>query len=215
MSSVTILQSCFAPNIYDFKAMISSDRVWLCEGYQWSRKGRSHRAAIRNLDQLQWVGIPIRTEDKKYSIRQLRIDKASDWTIPFLNAIKHSYSQALYYDYYWKEFESLILGASQLDYLWEFNKTVLFELLDFISYGHLVERIQYIPGDINWDELDHFDQCIQEQASHTYMSPIKGAVSSFDPNLRYAQHKSGFLDQVSLIDVLFEIGPESFKVFKG
>jgi hypothetical protein len=212
LSSITILQSSFAPNIHDLKAMASSDCTWLLGGDRWSRKGRSHRAAIQNAEHLQWAGIPIRTEDKKKMISQVRIDGRTDWTIPFLNAIKHSYSNAPFYDFYWREFEALILKASQVKYLWDFNQMVLPELLEFISYHHLLERMEYISGEVDWSLLHKFDYCVQEHASHTYMTPIRTASSSYDATLSYGEHHKSFFDQLSIIDLLFEVGPESFKV---
>ena len=65
MSTKLLIQSSFAPNVYDLAAFFRVDQVLMLGGQPWSRKGRTHRAAIRNKDERQWIGLPIRTEDKK------------------------------------------------------------------------------------------------------------------------------------------------------
>lgn len=74
MSAKLLIQCSFAPNVYDLAAFFRTDQVLILGGQPWSRKGRSHRAAIRNKDQRQWIGLPIRTEDKKnYFLRSVSI----------------------------------------------------------------------------------------------------------------------------------------------
>ena len=65
MCSKLLIQSSFAPNVYDLSAFFRVDQVLILGGQRWSRKGRSHRAAIRTREQRQGIGLPIRTDDKK------------------------------------------------------------------------------------------------------------------------------------------------------
>ena len=111
MSAKLLIQCSFAPNVYDLAAFFRTDQVLILGGQPWSRKGRSHRAAIRNKDQRQWIGLPIRTEDKKKLLSPVRIDSKQDWTGPLLNAVQHSYAKARSHDYSWKVFEALIMEA--------------------------------------------------------------------------------------------------------
>ena len=216
MSAKLFIQCSFAPNVYDLAAIFRADQVLILGGQPWSRKGRSHRAAIRNKDQRQWIGLPIRTEDKKTLISQARIDSKQDWTGPFLNAVQHSYSKARYHDYYWKEFEALIMEASKHERLWDFNTHILRGLLEFTSLQYVSEKLRFIPDpydfrkdpevllgndipkvfateDPKQSSVHSTYTCIQECHSHTYMSPIPEAETSYVPGFHYPQHHGAFM----------------------
>mgnify|MGYP001185629956 CR=1 FL=1 len=237
MSVKLLIQSSFAPNVYDLAAFFRVEQVLMLGCQPWSRKSRTHRAAIRNRDQRQWIGLPIRTEDKKKLISQVRIDSKQDWTGPFLNAVQHSYAKARYHDYYWKEFEALIMEASKHERLWDFNEYVFRGLLEFTSLNYLLEKIKLLPEPytlykdvevlVQNNRLDNLETSeaekirkksgytyIQECLSNTYMSPILTAKTSYIPGLRYPQHHGDFMEHCSLIDLLFEQGPESYSYLK-
>ena len=238
MSTKLLIQSSFAPNVYDLAAFFRVDQVLMLGGQTWSRKGRTHRAAIRNKDQRQWIGLPIRTEDKKNIVSQVRIDPKQDWIGTFLNAVQHSYTKARYFNYYWKEFDALIKEAATNERLWDFNEHVFYGLLEFISLDYLLEKVMLLPEPYNLYKnaeilLKHkqFENLetsvaektsinsgatyIQECLSKTYMSPIPEAKTSYDSGLRYPQHHGEFIEHCSLIDLLFEQGPESYRYLKA
>ena len=238
MSAKLFIQCSFAPNVYDLAAIFRADQVLILGGQPWSRKGRSHRAAIRNKDQRQWIGLPIRTEDKKTLISQARIDSKQDWTGPFLNAVQHSYSKARYHDYYWKEFEALIMEASKHERLWDFNTHILRGLLEFTSLQYVSEKLRFIPDpydfrkdpevllgndipkvfateDPKQSRVHSTYTCIQECHAHTYISPIPEAETSYVPGFHYPQHHGAVMEHCSFIDLLFEQGPESYRYLKN
>ena len=238
MSTKLLIQSSFAPNVYDLAAFFRVDQVLMLGGQAWSRKGRTHRAAIRNKDQRQWIGLPIRTEDKKNIISQVRIDSKQDWIGAFLNAVQHSYTKARYFNYYWKEFDALIKEAATNERLWDFNEYVFRGLLEFMSLNYLLEKVLLLPEPYNLYkdaemslQLQQFEKLetsgakktsensavsyIQECLSKTYMRPIPRAQTSYDPGLRYPQHQGEFIEHCSLIDLLFEQGPESYRYLKA
>ena len=237
MCSKLLIQSSFAPNVYDLSAFFRVDQVLILGGQRWSRKGRSHRAAIRNREQRQWIGLPIRTDDKKKLISKVRIDTKQNWRNPFLHGVQHSYSKARYFNYYWKEFEALIKEASKHERLWEFNEYVFHGLLEFTSLNYLLEKVRMISEPYNINEnaevlirnkqsinlktsetdiaLEHSGYTyIQECNSNTYMSPIPNALTSYLPGFNYPQHHGEFIEHCSLIDLLFEQGPESYRFLK-
>lgn len=62
---LTILTPQFAPNLYDLASMLKADQVIFTDVEKWSRKGRTHRAEIRNEEDSQWINLPVVSEDRK------------------------------------------------------------------------------------------------------------------------------------------------------
>ena len=57
-----------APTLYDMAVMYQADQVVVADTMRYSRKARVHRARIRAKDGVQWINIPVRTEDKNKSL---------------------------------------------------------------------------------------------------------------------------------------------------
>ncbi|MFD2531941.1 WbqC family protein [Gracilimonas halophila] len=215
---LALLQPQFAPNLYDLSAMLKADMVVWNDLEQWSRKGRTHRAAIKGEQGLQWVNIPIKTEDKKKSISEVRIEHSEDWIDPFWNALHHNYSEATWYDFFAEELEFEIRRATEFEKLIDFNIYFFDSLQHFLEFKIEFQLASTIPEfDPNPDifaERVGADILFQEQDSKNYQWLSDDANTVFDEKShpRYNQLGDSFLPGCSVLDLLFNKGKESFSV---
>ena len=169
----------------------------------WSRKGRTHRAALQNKSGLQWVNIPILTEDKKKPINQVRINHSEKlWFEAFRNSIHHNYHHARYFDYFEDELLAELQTASDKEKLIEFTKHLFPKLLQYLEIEIGFEWMsELVDFDLSSDFVFH-----EFQSKH-YISPLPNAVpvEIENPEVR----KAG---ECSILHLLLTQGPESFKV---
>ncbi len=215
--SIAIVQPQFAPNLYDFAAMLKADRVIWNDLETWSRKGRTHRAVIKGEQGKQWINIPIKTEDKKKAIHQVRIEHNEEWMDSFWHAIVHSYSEATWFDFFETELHHDIKMANEFEKLIDFNHYFFNRLLHYVECPIVYERAGQIPDfnlnpDVFIDELGEVT-LYQEHDSKNYQWRSDAAVSALDHHPEYPQVGNDFLPECSLIDVLLNCGKESFRVF--
>src|SRR6056297_256040 len=118
--TLALLTPQFAPNLYDLAAMLRADRLILQDVERWSRKSRIHRAQIRTPKGIQWINIPIRTEDRKKAIKDVRMDHSEDWVTPLLRTLEYNYRNSIYYDFYEPEIKADFKSAYDYTYLMEF-----------------------------------------------------------------------------------------------
>jgi len=215
---LALLQPVFIPDLHDVAMIAASDIVVLQDMEIWSRKGRVHRAKIRTPDGTQYINIPVVTEDRDKPIKQVRIDHSSNWIEQMLRSLEFNYRNSIYYDFYEPEITADFLSAKEYEYLMPFNlflRKRLFRFLEFEPSSQIVFSSSLKEYDAGPDQLAKNLQAaryIQEHDARHYQRQGKNK-SEFDfTNPIYRQHFDGFEPDCCLLDLLFQYGPESFRV---
>lgn len=205
-----------APNLYDLAVMLQADRLVLLDVERWSRKSRMHRAQIRTPEGTQWINIPVRTEDRKKAVRDVRIDQSEDWITPLLRSLEYNYRNSIYYDFYEPEikadFESAVECTSLMDFVLYIQKRLLRFMDIRLEYELAGDIPEYRSDPDRFAETVGADTIFQEHDSRHYQ---RQAVRRKEPEFRhpeYHQHFDGFEPWCSILDVLFQFGPESFRI---
>jgi hypothetical protein len=216
--TLTLLQPVFAPNLYDLAVMLQADRVILDDLETWSRKGRVHRALIRTPEGTNYIHIPVRTGDRNKPIKEVRIDQESDWITPLLRSLKFNYRNSLYFDFYEPEIEADFNEGKGYEYLLPFILYLRKRLFRFLELGlSPKERLASECREYDHDP-DRFarslgaEKLFQEYDSRHYQRQADMRSEPDFSHPEYRQHFEGFLPWCSAYDLLFQYGPESFKV---
>ena len=215
---LAILTPQFAPNLYDLASMLKADRVIFQDVEKWSRKGRTHRAEIRNEAGTQWINLPILQEDRKKAIKDVRLDHSQRWFEPFWNAIAHNYQNATWFDFYEDELKSDIQKVNDFEYLLDFNLYFLQRLLQFLELNIQFELASNVEGyntfpDETASNLGS-EALFIEYKSKNYQRQSKQAKTALSEHPIYPQAYSGFEPNCSVLDLLLNEGRESFRVFE-
>lgn len=213
---LALLQPQFAPNLFDLVSMLKADRIILQDVEKWSRKGRTHRAEIRNEEGTQWINLPIVGEDRKKAIKDVRLDHSQRWFEPFWNAIAHNYKNALFFDYYEGELLADILMVNEFEYMLDFNRYFFDRLCIYMELDVKAELASETDGYSTYP-----DECAQnlraediylEHKSKNYQRQSEHASKVLIDGLTYRQAYPGFIHGCSCLDLLLNVGPESFKI---
>lgn len=214
--TLALLFPQFAPNLYDLAIMLQADRIIFQDCETWSRKSRVHRAKIRTPKGTQWINIPIRTEDRKKAIHEVRIDHDEDWIAPLLRSVKYNYRNSIYYDFYEPEIKADFESAREYTHLMPFILYLQKRLLRFMDISieyELASEVQSFSS--NPDKLAkemHVDTLLQEHDSRHYQRQAEMKTELDFNHPTYHQHFEGFEPWCCLLDVLFQFGPESFRI---
>lgn len=215
---LALLQPQFAPNLYDLFAMLKADRVFWNDLETWSRKGRSHRAAIKGEQGLQWINIPIKTADKKKEIGEVRIEHGEEWIEPFWNALYHNYSNATYFDFFVDELEHDVYKAAEFHLLIDFNHYFIKRMLTYLELDLTIELTSSLddfdPEPNHFAEKMNADILYQEHEAKNYQWLSDKAEQALESHPIYSQTGEGFLSGCSLLDLLLNCGKESFQVIQ-
>ncbi len=215
---LALLQPQFAPNLYDLASILKADRVVFNDMEQWSRKGRTHRAAIKGEQGLQWINIQIKTADRKKAIGEVRIEQSKNWIEPFWHALYHNYSDATYFDLFIPELEHDVNKAMEFERLIDFNLYFFGRMMTYMELDVSFELASAIPDfETNpnaFKEKAGADILYQEQDAKNYQWLSDTSVSALQKNPKYKQVGDVFLPGCSLLDLLLNYGKESFQVIR-
>lgn len=196
--------------------MLHADRIVLQDVEQWSRKSRVHRAKIRVPDGTQWINIPVRTEDRKKAIKEVRIDHSEDWVTPLLRSIEYNYRNSIYYDFYEPEIKADFQLSSGYTFLIDFVLYIqrrLFRFMDLAIRCELASDIAEYTSDPDLLAKRLGVQALyQEHGSRHYQRQGRMTTDLDFEHPEYHQHFAGFEPWCSVLDVLFQFGPESFRL---
>lgn len=215
---LAILFPTLIPTLHDLAIMLHTDLVVLQDLEEWSRKSRVHRAKIRTPEGTQYINIPIMTDDRDKPIRQVRIDHSEDWIEPLLRSLEFNYRNSVFYDFYEPEIRSDFESATEYSYLLNFNLHIRKRIFRFLEVGDLSEFIlssDLDEYDSDPDELAkhlNADQYFQEPGARHYQRQGKNKSKIKFKHPEYRQHFEGFEPNCCLLDLLFQYGPESFRV---
>lgn len=206
---LALIQPQFAPNLYDLSAMLKADRMIFLDTDTWSRKGRSHRAKIRNEEGTQWINIPVKTEDKGKVINQVRIDHSEAWKESFWNGILHNYSTATYFDFLHDELFADFEAASEFEKLIDFNLSFFQRILTYLELDLPLELKSKVG------ETDITQSTVyQEYQSKNYIRQFEKSEIALTEHPVYRQVHPSFEEGCSVLDLLLNEGKESFKTIE-
>ena len=215
---LAILQPVLIPDLHDLAMMMSADTIIYQDSEQWSRKGRAHRALIRTPDKTDYLNIPVLTADRKKPIREVRIDHTEEWTDLWLRTLEVNYRNSVYFDFYEPEIRADFETGRQFELLIDFSlflRRRIFQFLEIeipaqIYISGQMENYSSDPdilassleAELYWQEHDarHYQRQGKNKSEIPFNHPF------------YRQHFDGFEPNCCLLDLLFQYGPESFRI---
>ncbi len=217
---LAILQPVLIPDLHDLAVMMAADKIVIQDSEQWSRKGRTHRALIRTPEGTQYLNVPVKTEDRKKPIREVRIDHSKSWIDPILRALKYNYSNSVYYDFYEPEIRADVTAGENFEFLMPFACHIrkrLFQYLEIELNADIVfssEMRDYSSDPDRLAENLEANSYYQEHNARHYQRQGKNRSKLPFKHPDYRQHFDGFEPYCCLLDLLFQYGPESFRVIE-
>lgn len=195
---------------------------------QFTRRDWRNRNQIKTRDGIKWLSIPVEVKGKYYQkINETKISEP-DWAEKHWNTILHNYSKAKYFNEYKKLFEELYLNNKE-EYLSKVNYNFLKTVCEIL--GIKTKMIWSEEFNLLEEKTERLvDICKKRGATDYYSGPAAKAymneelfekenikVHYFDYSgyPEYNQLHGEFTHEVSIIDLIFNEGPNSTKFMKS
>ena len=202
MKAVLLSTTYFGP-IQWYQKLYRTEEVFIehCESFQ--KQTYRNRCIIATTNGPQPLTVPVE-RGQGDQIRSLRISDHGNWRHLHWNALKSAYGESPFFDYYQDDIRPFF--EQRWDYLFDFNEAIrekMCELLDI--------QPKVVPTELFLSPAE-----IKENTFGTdYREAIRPKHPEPDPDFtpkRYYQvyeQKHGFLPNLSVLDLLFNMGPES------
>ncbi|OEF06216.1 WbqC family protein [Vibrio genomosp. F10] len=224
---VAILQSNYIPWKGYFDLMSYVDEFVLYDDMQYTKRDWRNRNKIKTNDGVKWLSIPVEVKGKYF--QPIKDTKVSDkhWGKKHWNSIQQNYSKSKFFDEYKSKFETIYLQSSEerlsiINY--EFIRIVN-EILgidtkirwssDFSLVDGKSERLLGICQDCNATEY------ISGPAAKGYLdesvflnNDIRVTWMDYSGYPEYEQRFDPFEHGVTILDLIFNEGPQAYKFMK-
>ncbi|NNF20971.1 MAG: hypothetical protein HKN67_03440 [Saprospiraceae bacterium] len=189
-----ILPSSYFPPASHFVVMNMLDtNIELNENYQ--KRSIRNRCSILAANGPLHLSVPLLKGRTKQLMKNVRISYAENWMSNHCKSIRSAYGTSPYYDFYFESICTII--NSEYQYLHELNHHIL---LYFNELG-LIPEFSYSQEFIPNDQFDGFD-LRAKNCDLQITSPEYEQVFGF---------KFGFVQNLSILDLLFNLGPETIQ----
>jgi hypothetical protein len=196
-----VFGTAFLPNIAYLKRLLASSDACIDLGEHFVKQTQRNRTVILGSNGVMPIIIPLRKKDSSSlpnssrRVVDMEISYAEDWQTKALRAIQSSYKNSPYFEHYQEEFEHLLMSQEPL--LYRYNKAFIEWLLKQLDVSAtLAYSEEYV------DAGDHLDYRSVDFYHPTFdVQPI--------PYKQVFTHKMPFVANLSVIDLLFNKGPEA------
>jgi hypothetical protein len=171
---------------------------------------------IATANGLQALTVPVEAPGERCAMKEVRISDHNQWRRVHWNALQSAYSESPFFEYYQDDIRPFF--EKKYDFLIDFNEAIrqkVCELLDILpnvvhSSQFIVHNYEPQPAQnnyelctMNYELIADFREVIN--AKH----PQPDAEFDAKTYWQVFQHKHGFLSNLSILDLLFNMGPES------
>lgn len=228
MKKIIITQSNYIPWKGYFDSINMVDEFVLYDDMQFTRRDWRNRNQIKTRDGVKWLTIPVEVKGKYFQkIKETKISEP-DWAEKHWNTIIHNYSRAKYFNEYKQIFEKLYLDSKE-EYLSKVNYNFIKTICEIL--GIKTKMIWSDEFNLLEEKTERLvDICKTLGATDYYSGPAAKAymneelfekedirVHYFDYSgyPEYEQLHGEFTHAVSIIDLIFNEGPNSTKFMKS
>ncbi len=149
----------------------------------------------------------IKPDTPKCIMRDIRISDHGNWRHLHWNAIESAYNHTPFFEYYKDDFRPFY--ERKYEFLMDFNEELCQLICSLIDLQPCMQRTQSYQIDFQPGEVD-FRERIHPKKDYT----LEDAAFRPEPYYQVFQEKLGFLPNLSIIDLLFNMGPESLLVLQ-
>ena len=190
-----VLCPAYLPNVVNFSWMIKQPKVYFYGELSYQKQSFRNRAEIYGANGKLKLTIPIKHSKGviRKSYKNVSIDYGKNWQKIHWKSICSAYRSSPYFEYY--ESELYPFFQKKQVALFHFNIILIEKLMLLIEHSFDYQIVNCGPN-----ELDILDSLIS--AKRVFKTEFKTYVQVF-------RNKYGFIPNLSVLDVLFNLGPDT------
>lgn len=231
-----IMQSYFFPYLGYYQLIAASDKLVIYDNCQYIKQGWVNRnRLLKNNGEVTYITVPLKKHSHKALINEIQIYNDIDWRKKILATIKQNYSKANYFNEIYLLLQSILL--QEYDTISHLNRVSISEICRILEikteiifssekYAKVEEEIKSGNYDCKPMVKRVLSICEIEQANH-YLNAIGGTELYSKElfykngvrlefvkrdNISYPQLNEGFVPDLSIIDILMNVGAERTKM---
>ena len=202
-----LLSSAYLPPVQYFAHLQNAEQVWIEQYDHYQKQTYRNRCVIAAPDGPLSLTVPIeKPNTQKAFMRDIRISDHGNWRHLHWNAIESAYNHTPFFEYYKDDFRPFY--EKEFDFLVDYNEQLCQLICQLIDIDTSLQRTESYIAEPSNTIIDLRD------AIHPKKEVMNEASFAIVPYYQVFQERLGFLPNLSIIDLLFNMGPESILVLQ-
>lgn len=199
MNKTSLISTAYFPPIQYFHEIANSDVILLERHENYIKQSYRNRCKILSANGVQTLSIPIKKKSgQKTKILDTRIDYSENWQSVHFKAIATAYQKSPFYEFYIDAFMKFF--KNKYKFLFDFNRQIIETLISEIE---LDKKINF---------TDKYENLCPDKTDLRNIIHPKSKKNDFSCK-KYQQvfnNKFNFVDNLSIIDLLFNEGTNTY-----
>jgi hypothetical protein len=194
--SVLLSTTYFGP-IQWFQKLYRAERVEIEQWESFRKQTYRNRCLIATTNGIQALTVPVEHSDSPL-IKDIRLSDHGNWRHLHWNALQSAYGESPFFEYYQDDIRPFF--EKHWEFLLDFNEAIRLKMCELID---IQPNVSYTKEFVSEENMASFRDVICPK--HPQDDP------DFTPKRYYQvyEQKHGFLPNLSILDLLFNMGPES------
>ena len=201
MSGKILVSTAYLPPI-EYMALISqADEALLEKEENYLKQSYRNRCYILSAHGPQLLSVPVYLGSQhKTPTKEIRIDYSKRWQQMHLGAMRTAYNVSPYYQYYFESIEKII--SKKIGFLIDLNMELLESVMNMLK---MKTKVSYTT---------HFETIGEYENDFRFrISPKKESDYNVKRYLQVFDTGKQFTQGISIIDLIFNVGPEAAEYF--
>lgn len=191
-----LIHPTYFPNIAHFTAMTQANEVTFEADDNFLKQTYRNRTYICAANGKLLLNIPvIHSQKNRQKYRDVKISKDTNWQSLHWKSLLSAYSTSPFFEFYKDELEPLF--KIKTDFIFDFNLKCIETIFECIQLN------------VSTTKTDVFEKTVKNKKDFRYLVNAKIDEPEFAPYNQVFGDKHGFLNNLSILDLLFNEGPNT------
>ena len=198
---MTVLPCCYLAPVSHYSAYYRADevRIEVCDHF--TKQTLRNRCLIDSPSGALALTIPVVKTEGKTMMCDVRISDHGNWRHQHWVALESSYRQSPFFEYYADDFAPFY--EKKWEFLADFNEELMALVASLLDIQKPISRTTKYEGEVQLPQpLSLYGE------EHKKSSPLREGFRGGFPYYQVFASRHGFLPDLSIVDLLFNLGPE-------
>lgn len=174
----------------------------------YSRQTYFNRCRIASANGVMDLTIPVENPTQKTWVRDIRISNHGNWQMCHWRAIEAAYFSSPFFEFYQDDFRPFY--TKKYRFLFDFNRELQKTVLNIIDLPYQITYTENYEKNLPEGVIDFREMMHPKKNNVTLQDYFK-----LKPYYQVFEQKHGFLSDLSIIDLLFNMGTEARLILKN
>lgn len=207
MKSEILLSTAYLAPVEYYTKLLAYNKVYIERYDNYIKQTYRNRCVIAAADGPLSLTIPTEKSDSpKQLVKDIRISDHGNWRHMHWNALVSAYKNSPFFEYYADDFAPFY--EKKYPFLVDFNDELCSMICSFVDIQPVISYTDSYERDI--EQCDDFREIIHPKRDYT----VCDIDFTAKPYYQVFKDRFGFLPNLSIVDLLFNMGPESLIVLR-